>query len=531
MCYDTSYLPHSVNVNCPIFTMPRITADGVRNILCSLEPSTSSGYDNISAQFLIKCADHISEPLANLFNLSIDKGEYPAILKYDHVVPIYKRKGSKYDIDCYRGITIQPIIAKIFEGFINRALRVHLKPLIIENQHGFMKDKSCTSNLLYYTDFITKSFDNKSQTHTIYTDFQKAFDVVPHHLLLHKLNMQFGIENNMFKWFSSYLSNRFHRVVIDGISSEWYNVTSGVPQGSVLGPTLFLCYINDIAHSIKYSQFLLFADDTKLFKDIKSYDDCTLLQDDIDCLLEWCRTWHMKLNIDKCAFMNFTLKRSRDIVTNYFIDDIALDRCYEMKDLGVYFSPNLCFNNHINKITSKARQMLGFLKRVTDEFTNPKTLRILYYSLVRSRLEYCSQVWSPSSVNMIIKIERVQKYFLKYLSFKQCVFYNDYDYQSLCSVFNMQSLESRRNITDLRYLNKILTNHVDCSYLVGEISLSVPRRVLRAKPTFAVQYRLLCRKTSFFPRVFSEANRRNLYDDLIMNEPDDFKRLLIDLLN
>ena len=132
---------------------------------------------------------------------------------------------------------------------------------------------------------------------------------------------------------------------------------------------------------------------------------------------------------------------------------------------------------------------------------------------------------------MITKIERVQKYFLKYLSFKERVFYDNFDYQSLCALHNMQSLESRRSMSDLRFFNKLLTNHIDCSYLVGEISLTIPRRILRSKPTFYVKYRLLCRKHSFFPRVFSLSNRIDLYDHLIMNEPAVFKRIIYELLN
>ena len=208
-------------------------------------------------------------------------------------------------VENYRGISIQPILAKVFEGFVNRALRSHLSNLIIDNQDGFIQIKSCVTNLPSYSDFITKTFDNKTQTHSIYTDFRRAFDVVPHQLLLHKLNKQFGIEGNMLKWFKSYLSGRMQRVVINGVHSNWYSASSGVPQGSIIRPTIFLTYINDIANCVKYSEFLLFADDTKLFKEIKTFDDCLLLQNVIDNIFTWCKTWRMELNTEKCFFHEF----------------------------------------------------------------------------------------------------------------------------------------------------------------------------------------------------------------------------------
>ena len=289
----------------------------MKNILRSLEPSTSTGSDNIPAVFVIRCADYLSKPIAGLFNLSLSKGEYPNILKRDNVIPIYKRKGNKSEVESYRAISLQPTFAKIFDGFVNRELRYHVSNLIIDKQHGFLPSKSCATNLLSYTDFISKTFDDKHQTHTIYTDFKKAFDLVPHHLLLHKLSKQFGVEGVLFNWFKSYLDGRKQRVIINGVTSDWYNVTSGVPQGSILGPTLFLLYVNDISKCIRNSELLLFADDAKLFKEIRSHNDCLFLQKDVDAFSLWCNTWCMQLSIEKCFHMNFSLKRSRNVSFDY----------------------------------------------------------------------------------------------------------------------------------------------------------------------------------------------------------------------
>ena len=411
---------------------------------------------------------------------------------------IYDRNHFKKDVTGYRAIALQPIIAKVFEGFINRSLRIHINLLIKEDQHGFLKSKSCATNLLHFTDFVSKCFDRKSQTHVIYTDFRRAFDSVPHELLLLKLRSKFGIENNMFCWFQLYLADRLQRVVINGKNSDWYEVTSGVPQGSILGPTLFLMYINDIFNCVNYSHLLLFADDCKIFKEITSKADCDLLQRDINAIHEWCKTWHMKLHLDKCFFMNYSLKRQNDIVCQYFIGDFILNRVTEMKDLGVHFTYNLNFSLHVSKIASKARQMLGFINRVTSDFTDPKTLYILYNSYVRSRLEFCSQVWNPSSATSIAKLERVQKRFLRTMSYKSRVMHTNFCYEELCVRFNVKTLQSRRNISDLVFLNKLFNNRINSPYLTSQVSLRVPRRILRDKPTFSTDCRLLCRKDTFF---------------------------------
>ena len=527
--YDQTYTPYCYPCFTSLFSVPHITYIDVRNILRSLEPTTSTGYDNIPAIFIIKCSDFICKPLADLFNLSLSRGIFPNVLKKDNVTPIFKKKGSKNDIDGYRAIALQPIFAKVFEGFVNRALRRHIALLIHENQHGFLKAKSCATNLLHLTDFVSKCFDRKSQTHVIYTDFQRAFDSVPHELLLLKLKRKFGIENNIFCWFQSYLANRLQRVVINGKNSEWYDVTSGVPQGSILGPALFLMYINDIFSCVKYSHLLLFADDCKVFKEINCTTDCDLLQLDINAIYTWCQTWHMNLHRDKCYFMNFSLKRQNDIVKQYYIGDFFLKRVNQMKDLGVYFTYNLNFSLHVCKIVSKARQMLGFINRVTSEFTNPNTFTVLYNSYVRSRLEFCSQVWNPSSLDSINKLERVQKRFLKTLSYKSRVVHANFSYEELCARFNIKSLQSRRNISDLVFLNKLFCNSINSSYLTSQISFRVPRRILRNKATFSTDSRLLLRKESFFPKTLALANNLEQYDNLVMCSPSVFKRRVNEL--
>lgn len=485
----------------PLFKIEPITCDEMKETLENLSHSTSSGYDGIPATFLIKCADQLSFPLTSIFNMCIERGEYPDLLKFNNIVPIYKNKGKKNFIDSYRGISIQPILAKVFESIINKRLQCHIKHLISDDQHGFQPNKSTFTNLTVYTDFLSKSLDDKAEVHSIYTDFQKAFDVVPHKLLLLKLQRQFGIQGNMLLLFQSYLSNRFQRVVLNGISSEWVSVTSGVPQGSIIGPKLFLMYVNDLAEDCKNSKKLMFADDSKFFRAIKSIVDCVLLQNDLNVIFNWCCTWKISLNVDKCFVISFSNKRIHKVSFPYYFGTSLIQTVTDIKDLGVYFSSNLSFEYHVNCIVKKANQMLGFVRRTTKDINDITVLLSLYRTLVLSKLEYASSVWSPGQAFLSLKIERVQKRAVKWLSFKTRAPYKDVPYELLCHRFNLTSLEVRRKQMDLRNVNKIITGKINCSALLSEVHWYTPVRRGRSTVSFHSPFRINARGNTFFPRT------------------------------
>ena len=215
--HDNDILPSCPRLDTPSFRLPRVSPHEMKKEILALDRYTCCGYDNVPVVFLIECANELCHPLSIIFNLSIERGEYPFLLKFNNIVPIYKNKGDKSNVTSYRPIAIQPVVSKLFERIVNSALRKHLKLLICDQQHGFMPKKSTTTNLLSYSDFITKAFDDGAQVHAIYTDFEKAFDCVSHELLLFKMQNLFGIHGDDFLWFRSYLVDRHQRVVMGGL--------------------------------------------------------------------------------------------------------------------------------------------------------------------------------------------------------------------------------------------------------------------------------------------------------------------------
>ena len=315
--------------------------------IVALDRKTSSGYDNVPIVFLHECAEELSTPLSRIFNMSVAQGEYPSLLKFNNVIPIYKLEGDKSRVESYRPISIQPVISKIFERIVNRALRRHIGQFICDEQHGFTSTRSTVTNLLCYKDYISSAFDDGVQVHSVYTDLRKAFDTVCHDFLLLKMRNSFGICENELMWFKSYLSERHQRVVLSGVESNWARVNSGVPQGSILGPSLFLMYINDLPACLENSECLLFADDVKIFKRISDLNDCHDLQKDLISLSKWCSLWKVNFNLSKCFHINFSLKRDRNISFAYILNDSILKQVDRVKDIGVHFTSKLCFSLHI----------------------------------------------------------------------------------------------------------------------------------------------------------------------------------------
>lgn len=301
-------------------------------------------------------------------------------------------------------------MAKVFEALVCPQIQGHFQKYITDHQHGFVKARSTYTNLVTFVEGLADTMDKHGETDVIYTDFSKAFDKVSHSILIDKLSA-YGFVGNFIKWMQSYLTERFFFVVVNGYQSNSYKIISGVPQGSHLGPILFNVFINDIPQCFLASSPFLFADDLKISRKITSECDASILQADLDRLYQWCSFNSMELNLDKCFFIKFTRKH-HTIKSKYHIGGRRIKEVNTIRDLGVILDQKLTFIQHIDNIIKRASNMLGFIIRNCKIFKKEKSKILLYNTLVRSILEYCSVVWRPHYATHVLRIERIQKRFL-----------------------------------------------------------------------------------------------------------------------
>ena len=283
------------------------------------------------------------------------------------------------------------MLCKLLEKIIKKRIIEYLEKnnVFSIHQHGFRARRSCLTALLEYFETISSLLDENIACDAVYLDCQKAFDTVPIKRLLVKLDAV-GIKGKLHNWISDFLLNREQRVQIRNATSEWTNVLSGVPQGSVLGPVLFLIYVNDIVMNIK-STIKLFADDAKIYRPIKNDNDHQALQDDLKRIENWSRKWLLKLNASKCEVLHFG---NNNPETEYTLNGNLLENSEEERDLGIQVHKTFKFSNHISKVAAKANSVLGRIKR-TFTHLDVENVRLLYKSLVRPHLEYGVQSWSP----------------------------------------------------------------------------------------------------------------------------------------
>ena len=336
------------------------------------------------------------------------------------------------------------------EKIIRDKIMEHLESnnLLSRHQHGFRSKRSCLTQLLEYLSEIHDALDNGKPVDAVYLDCQKAFDKVPHKRLIAKLRA-YGISGKILKWIENFLSGRTQRVVIDGILSDPLPVLSGVPQGSVLGPLLFLIYINDLLDGIS-SGGKLFADDSKLFRKISSQTDRQILQEDLNKLHEWSRKWLMSFNEQKCKVMYFGRNNPKH---NYHLNNNLLEESTQEKDLGVYVTPDLKSETHVGKVAAKANSALGRINR-TFSYMNKSMFLALYPTLVRSQMEHAVQAWSPQLQKDILLLEKVQQRATRIIPELK-----DKDYTQRLKDLKLPSLEQRRARGDLIEVYKIMHGH------------------------------------------------------------------------
>lgn len=482
-----------------------VTTTQVFTLLKGLDRNKSAGPDTLPALLLINCAQELSIPVAILFRRSLNEGIMPNIWKSAFITPIHK-KGSKTDVENYRPISKLCLLAKVLERVVFNQLYESIKSSFIPQQHGFLRGRSTVSNLVNFNEFITYNMERGNQVDTIYTDYCKAFDRIDHKILLSKL-LSLGIRGDLFRWFTSYVLCRSQSVVLNGYSSSWVYIPSGVPQGSLLGPLLFVIFINDIGSCLLNSKFLLFADDMKIFKVVNNTSDAILLQEDLDRLDAYCLANKLELNVSKCFYINFTRKRN---IFNfkYRIKNSILSRKNSALDLGVLHDSKLSFDQHISHVYDKAYKALGFIFRISDSFKRMKTLKILYCAYVRSHLEYASQIWNPCYDTYSNIIEKIQIKFSRFLGFKFKL--PQLNYVSRCARLHLLPLYQRRKIADACFLLSVAQGRIDCPELLSNIVLNIPVRQFRKHKLLYVPFsRVNYRINSYLPRSLALFNKLN----------------------
>lgn len=501
-----------------------VTVEDLLKKLNNLDVTKSAGPDNLPPLFFKKCASSVVYPLYILFNISLSEGIVPEHFKRSFIVPIHKNE-DRSNIENYRPIAIQSTIAKILEGMVVDKLNPLINLMISVEQHGFRPGSSTLTNLLVFLNFTALTLEDYKQVDTVYLDFSKAFDKVNHSVLLAKLNA-FGIFGTMLSWIRSYLQNRTSVVRVNNSRSYPIRVTSGVPQGSYLGPLLFIMFMNDIGSCMNQVNHLLYADDIKLFLKIETPNDCQVLQNALNNVCNWCHINCMKINSNKSFIMSYS-RNKKTIISNYFLESDTISRTNQFRDLGIIFETTLNFNAHVQSIALKAYRMLGFLHRTTKEFNDINSIKVLYISLVRSILEYCSPVWSPNYSLQKNLIERIQYKFCRMLFYKFGVDVNQTNYHDLLSVINLETLEARRRKADLIFFFKLLNNQTYCSPLLEQISFRVPAVNSRNKETFYLP-KVKTNYTYFNPmnRMMRESNSLQLNIDLFNQTLVSFKRNL-----
>ncbi|XP_054280059.1 uncharacterized protein LOC128998090 [Macrosteles quadrilineatus] len=379
-----------------------ISLEDINKKLLHLDPTKGSGPDNITPGVLKFCHSELVHQLHFLFNLSLSTGTFPSTLKYGYVVPIFK-SGDRCDVTNYRPIVIQSVLSKIFEGLILDIIQPLFKHIIIDEQHGFTSGRSTVTNLLSLQCLVLEAFGRRNQVDAIYIDFSKAFDKINHSHLLAKLQ-GYGFTGMILQWFKSYLTNRRLAVRLGSEVSSFFAASSGVPQGSHLGPFLFSIFINDIKKVIKVP-FLLFADDIKLLVEVASHHDCQSLQDALDDVFGWCLSNDMAVNPTKTKLITFSRKLNT-VLADYSLDGNRVERCNTIKDLGVLIDSSFEFGPHINQICTRASRMLGLVFRSARHGLSNHACIILYKSLILQLLEYASLVWSPYHLGHITIFSR-----------------------------------------------------------------------------------------------------------------------------
>ena len=473
-----------------------ISPEGIEQKLHALTPSSAPGPDGTHPHILREVRQAISAPLALLYRRSLDTGSLPQDWKLGRIAPIFK-KGDKKDPGNYRPVSLTSVTCKVLESIIRDRIMEHLTDcqLLSDNQHGFRAKRSCNTQLIGVLDDWSKALENRSPLDVLYLDFQKAFDSVPHQRLLHKLYC-YGVTGKLLEWIRSFLIDRRQQVVLNGCSSSWSEVVSGVPQGSVLGPVLFLVYINDLPEVV-HGRIQMFADDTKLYSNVSTPRERAILQEDLEALTRWADTWQLPFNEGKCKVLHLGHANQAH---QYSMRGSIMSSVEVEKDLGVHTDSELKFRQHAATVVAKAIQILSVIRRsfaVLDDFTLP----LLFKSLVRPHLEYGNLVWGPFNRADQKLVERVQRRATRMISSIRHL-----PYEERLRRLQLPSLYYRRRRGDMIHMFQMFSGGIDVN--PEELFTLARRSTTRGHPLKVLKPRADCRvrRSVFAVRVVNDWN-------------------------
>jgi hypothetical protein len=490
----------------------------VRKKIRNLKAEGAAGPDGIGPRVLQELQQEMAPALAAVFTKSMEEGVVPADWRDANVSPIFK-KGAKSSPSNYRPVSLTSVSCRVMESLIRDAMTAHLtaNKLINKSQHGFVKDRSCVTNLLEFLEQATTVVDGGAGFDIIYLDFAKAFDKVPIKRLLKKVRAH-GIRGQVLHWIESWLRGRRQRVVLNGRFSSWEDVLSGVPQGSVLGPLLFVIFINDMDDVVTQVDSLKkFADDTKLGKTVRTEKDREELQAALDQLCTWADKWGMVFNVDKCKVMHMG---HQNPAFNYTMKGHVLEETMEEKDIGVMVTSNLKPSAQCARAAKTAQTVLGQISR-TFHYRDRHVFVRLYQQYVRPHLEFSTPAWAPWTEADRNCLEKVQQRAIKMVSGLK-----SNTYEERLQELKMPTLLERRHQADMVMTHKILHEKGGLDHTTWfEKAENGPRATRNTADPYNIKVkhgRLDLRRNFFSIRVIEDWNRIPA-DTKRMDKSENFK--------